>query len=245
MNWVNGPMLGFDLETTGTNPYECRTVDMALVLDDPSEGDYIEWEWLVNPGIEIPLEATAIHGISTDQVIQNGISTADAMIQLNECLDIVNKAYGEMPPFVIYNAAYDIPILIRESEGKIGLNWEILDPMVIDRALDTYRAGKRTLTAVSAAYQLAVKNAHRAIGDCKSAIRLMRAIGKHYPRLTEKHPREIHAMEVRAYREQMQQFIDYRRINGELEFTCNTQWPYDENIPFGITGSAPVIEIIN
>jgi DNA polymerase III subunit epsilon len=238
MSWVDGPMLAFDLETTGTDPYSCCSVDMALILHDPGEGDYIEWEWLINPGVDIPLDATAIHGISTEQVENTGIPTWQAMGELSQVINTIQATYDELPPVVIYNAAFDMPILIRESNGLVGLSWEILDPMVIDKSLDTYRPGKRTLTAVSAAYGLAVKNAHRAIGDCKSAMRLMREIGKRYPRLAEKHPREIHAMEVRAYREQRLHDIDYRRKTGEKEFIANTAWPYHKNL---LSSNAPVI----
>lgn len=230
MTWLNGPLLGFDLETTGTDPYTCHAVDMALVLNDPEEKDILSWEWLINPGVDIPLNATAIHGISTEQVVEKGVSPDKAVSELAAVLDMINTAYGGIPPVCIYNAGYDIPIVIRMSGGKVGINWTVLDPMVIDKELDKYRPGKRTLTSVSAAHKLGVTNAHRAVGDCMSTTRLMRAIGRKYPRLAESDPVSIHEMEVTAYKEQMEQFINYRRVNGDAEFNVNTEWPYSDDI---------------
>jgi DNA polymerase-3 subunit epsilon len=225
-SWVYGAMLGFDLETTGTDPYECSSVDIALVLD-PGNGSLPEvHQWLVNPGIEIPLQATAIHGINTETAREKGLPIRVAMAEMAYQLQVIEMAWGHLP-IAIYNAGYDVPIIIRESEGLIGLDWTILDAMVLDKSLDAYRPGKRTLTAVNAAYGLAVRNAHRAAGDALSAINVTRAIGKQHYRAGNTLPRDLHKMQIAAYREQMEQFINYQRTHGNPEFQCPTVWPYD------------------
>ena len=54
------PFVGFDLETTSTDPFEARIVTACVA---PEKG--AAQRWLVDPGIEIPPGAAAIHGIST------------------------------------------------------------------------------------------------------------------------------------------------------------------------------------
>lgn len=43
-----------------------------MVLDHAHAGNHVIQEWLSNPGIEIELEATAIHGISTEVARDKG-----------------------------------------------------------------------------------------------------------------------------------------------------------------------------
>ncbi len=57
----------FDLETTGINIANDRIVEIAIVKRLP-EGRTEEQRWLVNPECPIPAEATAVHGITNEQV---------------------------------------------------------------------------------------------------------------------------------------------------------------------------------
>ena len=62
----NGPMVFFDLETTGTNPTTDRIIQLAAVrLDDDKRTDKV---WWINPGIPIPLSASEVHDITDDDV---------------------------------------------------------------------------------------------------------------------------------------------------------------------------------
>ncbi len=62
------PLTWVDLETTGKNAKTARIVQIAITQFHP-DGRVIEYWTLVNPGITIPPELTAIHGISNDDVI--------------------------------------------------------------------------------------------------------------------------------------------------------------------------------
>jgi DNA polymerase-3 subunit epsilon len=66
MAWRDGPLLGFDLETTGIDTKRDVPVQVALVW---TEADRVVTAdtWLVNPGRDIPDEAIAIHGISSER----------------------------------------------------------------------------------------------------------------------------------------------------------------------------------
>jgi DNA polymerase III subunit epsilon len=226
-SWADLPLLGFDLETTGVDPYTCRMVDMAIVLDKNDGNDPITWQWLINPGCEIPLECTAVHGINTEHVIEHGISPVTAIEELNSTISKIMTDLGDMPPVCVYNAAYDMPILLRESWGALGY-WNILDAMILDKYADKFRPGKRTLTSVNAAYGLGVRNAHRAAGDCISAIRVTRAIGRKYPQIGYAPVGSLQDLQRSAYRDQMGQFREYKRKYDDPYFDLSLQWPYSE-----------------
>jgi DNA polymerase-3 subunit epsilon len=62
------PLTVFDLETTGKDPATARIVEIAITQIRP-DGKKIPYWALVNPGISIPAEATAIHNITDDHVL--------------------------------------------------------------------------------------------------------------------------------------------------------------------------------
>ena len=57
----------FDLEATGTNVLEDRIVDICVLRREP-DGSETVFSSLVNPGVPIPPEATAIHHITDEMV---------------------------------------------------------------------------------------------------------------------------------------------------------------------------------
>src|SRR5690625_5837817 len=77
-SWVNGPMLGFDTETTGVDPSTDRILTAALVHQD-ADGNRKVRTWLINPGVDIPASSTEIHGITNEQVQADGVDPAQAL----------------------------------------------------------------------------------------------------------------------------------------------------------------------
>jgi DNA polymerase-3 subunit epsilon len=61
------PLVAFDLETTGTDIDKDRIVQIGVIRVEP-DGSRRTWNQLVNPEQPIPPAATAIHGISDDDV---------------------------------------------------------------------------------------------------------------------------------------------------------------------------------
>ena len=59
--------VAFDLETTGTNPREDMIVEVGAVLFD-GEQAIKGYGVLVDPGIPIPPDASAVNGITDDMV---------------------------------------------------------------------------------------------------------------------------------------------------------------------------------
>ena len=62
------PLIFFDLETTGTNTATDRIVQIGAIKIMPDGGEREEKNVLINPGIPIPPQATAVHGISDEAV---------------------------------------------------------------------------------------------------------------------------------------------------------------------------------
>ena len=66
---LDRPLAVFDIESTGLNPRTDRILELAVVRLEPG-GGRTERRWLLNPGVPIPAESTAIHGI-TDAMVRD------------------------------------------------------------------------------------------------------------------------------------------------------------------------------
>ena len=64
---LNKPLCFFDLETTGINIVKDRIVEIAVLKVSPDHKKDIK-SWLVNPEINIPEDATSVHGITNEMV---------------------------------------------------------------------------------------------------------------------------------------------------------------------------------
>jgi DNA polymerase-3 subunit epsilon len=88
---------------------------------------------------------------------------------------------------VIYNAPYDLTVLDRELRRHGWPPFDtlpmIVDPLVIDRALDRYRRGSRKLVDVCRHHGVTLSelDAHTAEGDAVAAARLAWKLAHRYP----------------------------------------------------------------
>ena len=185
--WTDEPRVAFDLETTGRDPLEARIVTASLVYIDPDGTKTDEKEWLLDPGVEIPEGAAAIHGVTTERARAEGVPAADGVREIFEALDV---ASGTGRPIVGHNLAYDLTVVLSELArhglpGNVPALCPIIDSYVLDKAADKYRAGKRTLSAATAHYgiDLPAELAHTSAADCYASERLATAIAKKYPEL--------------------------------------------------------------
>jgi DNA polymerase III subunit epsilon len=216
----------FDLETTGIDIDTCRIVT-AHVGVIGVDGHVLEQrEWIIDPGVEIPTAATLIHGVSTERARLEGLPAVQGVVEIIEALtDAANRGL----PLVAYNAAYDLSVLDREAQryGHEPLRSPapVIDPLVIDKAVDRYRRGKRTLTATAAHYGVPLDDAHNAGADAIAAGRVAQAIARAYPRLASTAAAELHSRQVDWCREQAESYQQWRRSNGEPEFTTSGLWP--------------------
>ncbi len=159
VKWHEGRLAALDTETTGVDPAEARIVTAAMVYLEPGQRPR-KIEWLLDPGIDIPDEAAAVHGYTRDRILTevggegralrltpNGNRSTTADAALFEIAMHTASAIGREVPLVVHNAAYDLTLLEAEltrnaidtlasrPAGIVG----VVDPMVIEKAFDQYR----------------------------------------------------------------------------------------------------------
>jgi DNA polymerase III subunit epsilon len=229
--WHLGMMCAFDIESTGPDPETARLVTACVAwVDGSGNTPPASRGWLVDPGCDIPEQATAIHGITTAHARENGVPAAAA---LPEVTGELIRAASAGTPVIAYNAPYDLTVLDRETRrhGMAAFGGEldaakgtIVDPFVLDKALDPYRKGSRKLADVAAHYGVKAGEAHTAAGDAVTAARVAWKIAAAYPHVGRMSLTELHAFQVKAKAGQARSFQDYLRRTGSAE-VVDGSWP--------------------
>lgn len=184
MSWPNETMLGLDFETTGVNPLECRTVTVALVEMDGTGALVKANGAVIDSGVEIPDEAAAVHGYTTLRVKEEGRTPEDVFPKL---LTLLIGHAKDHRPLVMFNARFDWTLLHAEAErvGMLVPEFNIIDPFIMDKALDKYRKGSRKLVDTAKYYDVPLLDAHTASADALAACGVARAIGRTYPAVAD------------------------------------------------------------
>lgn len=181
MKWlIDGPLAAFDTETTGINVETDRIVTACLALLQPATPIWRQQitSWLINPGMDIPAEATNVHGITTEFARENGEPAPQAL----DCIaaDLARTLLARIP-VVVCNGAYDWTILDRECrrhdlptvEERLGRPIApVVDVIVLDRWLDPYRKGSRRLDDLRQHYGVRHDGAHDSTADALAAARV-------------------------------------------------------------------------
>ncbi|MEV0319335.1 3'-5' exonuclease [Streptomyces sp. NPDC050658] len=234
MGWHRELLIGFDLETTGTDPSEARIVTGAVIEVRASEV-LGRKEWLADPGVEIPEEAVAVHGISTERAAADGRpapEVADAIA------GVLTSYWQSGVPVVAYNATFDLSLLSAElrRHGLPSLRERlggaepapVVDPYTIDRSVDRYRKGKRNLEAVCGEYGVILESAHDAMSDALAAARLATAIADRHPKVAALGPAELHRRQIEWYAQWAADFQDFLRRKGNADAVVDGAWPLRE-----------------
>lgn len=154
------PLVVFDLEATGTDTLNDRIVEIGCVRIAP-DGTRDRREWRVNPGIPIPPEATAVHGIH-DADVAECPKFADLAAELLEYF-----AGCDLSGFNVIK--YDVPLL-REEFRRAELAFPDPGTVVIDSFQLFMRLDPRTLTAATKRYAgRELVDAHSATADAEAA----------------------------------------------------------------------------
>lgn len=204
-DWSSGPFLGLDTETTGVRPDHDRIVAAALVHRRAAGGDVTTW--LLDPGVDIPAEASAVHGITTDVARTHGHPPAQALAQI---AGRIVAALAAGVPLVAFNAPFDLAILHAElrRHGLPGLADRlgapvrpVLDPLVLDRALEPDRPGPRRLGDLCEAYGVTVAaDLHTAEVNVAATLDVLAAITRRHEALGRMPLAQVHAWQVTAHR---------------------------------------------
>lgn len=183
--WWKGRLCVFDLETTGVNVFTDHIVTATVGFVGGGRENHI-LSWLCNPGVPIPAEAAAVHGITSERAEAEGRPPALVLPGIALALTV---AIGEGWPIVAFNASYDLSLLVSElrrrgfeSDLEVRLSAaRVVDPLVIDRAVDKYRKGSRKLGDVCRYHGLTLEDAHDATADALAAGRLAYKLAAKYP----------------------------------------------------------------
>ncbi|MEV8053102.1 exonuclease domain-containing protein [Streptomyces bacillaris] len=221
--WPDGPMLALDLETTGIDPESARIVSAAAVSIGVSSSPPA-CTWLVDPGIEIPAEATAVHGITTDQAATDGRPAAEVVPEITAEL---NRALAAGWPLVVFRAPYALTVLAREA-ARHGVDFPaevapVIDPSVLDKHVDRYRRGRRTLPALCEHYQVRHDGPNQAIEDALAA-RLAWRLPRAHPHLAALDPATLHTQQQTWAAEQAHGLQQHLRRTDPTA-TVHPAWP--------------------
>lgn len=164
----------FDIESTGDNPYSDRIIEIAVIRLAPT-GERRVHKWRINPGIPIPAEAMAIHGISDADV---------AGCPAFRALAAEIGAVFENCDLAGFNLlGFDIPIIVEEFK-RAEVAFDLKGRRIIDAQRIYHKREPRNLSAALAFYRGEMHlDAHGAEGDALATLRVLEGQFDKYPDL--------------------------------------------------------------
>ncbi|TFD24677.1 3'-5' exonuclease [Cryobacterium sp. TMT2-23] len=224
-NWSD-TLAVFDLETTGIDVETCRIVSATVAIIDATGHVLERVDWLLNPGIDIPVQATNVHGITTKHAVLNGRDAADGVAEI---VATIREHLARGLPLVAYNAPYDLTLLNREclryGVSPLVSPSPVVDPLVIDKAVDRYRKGKRTLEVTSAFYGVSLDDAHDSGADAVAAGRVAQAIARAHVKTLPVEVGDLHLLQAQWSLQQAENFQAYMRRERDPAFVAAGAWP--------------------
>ncbi|MGH3584826.1 MAG: exonuclease domain-containing protein [Pseudonocardia sp.] len=238
--------LGWDTETTGPDPLDARIVTAAIVVRGGGHPDR-DFDWLINPGVPIPTEASDIHHVTTTRVQADG---TDPRVALDDIAEMLTAAIRAWMPVVAFNTAYDwsvlnndlarhdLPTMADRLDGADPVT--LLDPHVIDKHVDKYRkgSGRRKLQPTCEVYGVELEDWHSAEADALAALRITEAQFQRYPQLQRYGPAELFAAQKAWRAEQQAGLQDWFRTKatpeqgGDPNKVIDGSWPL---VPAGVS----------
>ncbi|MGW4250459.1 exonuclease domain-containing protein [Streptomyces californicus] len=191
MTWHTTRLTAFDLETTGVDVEQDRIVTAAVIGlggGAPTE----QHEWIADPGIDIPAEATAVHHITTEYAREHGEQAHVVVDQVAE--QLAQTVWGGAT-VVGHNVPYDLTLLDRECrryevptlhDRLADVPLHVLDTRVLDQHGLPYRKrpsetqGARQLVTLAQVYELewTESEAHGCAYDALMSARIVYRIGQ-------------------------------------------------------------------
>ena len=184
--WHDLPIALIDVETTGRDASVDRVVEIGIAVARHGVVT-ARYNWLINPGVPIPAEVTAIHGIKDEDVKDSPRFEAiahEVAAALEACVPAA------------YNAAFDRAFILGEfartgtrlpeapAEGGAPLgapalrkDVEWVDPLVWAREIQQAEKS-RALGEVAARLGVKLESAHRASADAEAAVLVLYSLAQ-------------------------------------------------------------------
>lgn len=171
---LKNPLVFFDLETTGTNINADRIVEICYLKVYPNGNEEAK-TMRINPGMHIPEEASAVHGIFDEDV-------KDCPTFKEVARNIARDIEGcDLAGF--NSNRFDIPVLAEEFL-RAGVDVDLGRHKFIDVQVIFHKMEQRTL---SAAYKFYcgknLEDAHTAEADTRATYEVLMAQLDRYPDL--------------------------------------------------------------
>jgi len=168
------PLAVFDLETTGTNVGSDRIVEISIIKIHPDGNEEVMTR-RINPGVPIPAEVTAIHGI-TDEDVKDEPAFAELAPAIMQFL--TNCDMGG------YNSnKFDVPLLVEEFL-RADFDFDLKGRRFVDVQNIFHKMEPRTLKAAYRFYcDRNLENAHSAEADTRATYEILKAQLDYYSEL--------------------------------------------------------------
>ena len=160
------PLVFFDLETTGVDTAKDRIVEISMVKVMPN-GDEIVRTRHINPQKHIPEDATAVHGI-TDEDVKDQPTFAQIAKSLSQFIEGCD--------FGGFNSnRFDLPMLVEEFL-RAGVDVDFKNRKFIDVQNIFHKMEQRTLVAAYKFYcNKDLTDAHSAEADTRATYEVLKA----------------------------------------------------------------------
>lgn len=219
---LKNPIVFFDLETTGISITHDRIVEISFVKVYPNGKEDVKSR-RINPGMPIPPQATAIHGI-TDEDVKDCPTFKQVARSLADQLEGCDLAGFN-------SSRFDVPMLAEEFL-RAGVDFDMSKRKFVDVQIIFHRKEQRTLEAAYAFYcNKQLENAHSAEADAIATYEVLKSQLERYPDLTN----DIEALSK-----------EYSSFNNNLDFAGRIILDEKgvEVFNFGKHKGKPVLEVL-
>ncbi|MEA4904970.1 MAG: 3'-5' exonuclease [Petrimonas sp.] len=171
---LKNPLVFFDLETTGINITKDRIVEISLLKVHPNGKEEIKSR-RINPEMPIPPQATAIHGITDDDVkdCPTFKQVAKSLADMLEGCDLAG----------FNSSRFDVPVLSEEFL-RAGVDFDMSKRKFVDVQIIFHKKEQRTLEAAYKFYcEKELENAHSAEADTIATYEVLKSQLDRYPDL--------------------------------------------------------------
>jgi DNA polymerase-3 subunit epsilon len=255
VNWTDSPLLPWDTETDGVDVETGHIVQVSIAWIEPAKGKngQTKRSWILNHQIDIPQAAADVHGITRQRCEEEGQDPAAVLDQVAQHLaDGINTGWplvGMNVPFDFTMAdrgcrRLDVPTLSDRLNGAPIA--PVIDVFVLDKYVDPFRKGKRTLADLCQRYAVPIVDAHDATGDALAAARVAWRMGQlaqrpadwlqkvwglkwqdaaRFAALGALTLAELHELQVTAKAEQAASFRDYLTKQKKPCDDVRDDWP--------------------
>lgn len=233
-SWITGPLVGFDLETTGLDRDRDEPISYAFVTFNGGRRVSVDAGYLL-PDRTISQGATAVHGLTAGRLRELG--ARELCEGVHHIVRRLVALSAEGIPIVGCNLTYDLTILDRmcsrlaPASSLRGWRWTgpAVDVLVLDRALDKDFDARpsRRLEALCQYYGVDAPT-HAAANDAHAAVAVLLRQSLRFKELLATPLEELHHRQVEWHAAWRTSRADHVS-EGQLRlFDIDEAWPYLE-----------------